>query len=170
MFDRVFAALAAEAGPHDRLMMGNTHLKAHRTAAGLLKKGIFPAVSTAPRGLELQAPRRLLRPGPPHPDAADRGQASDYSGAALMLLHLRPAREHIGDRGYDSGRFRLALQNKGISPCTPSTHSRKVPIRMTQCSTGSATASKTCSAGSKTGDALRCALTAVPTPSSAPSP
>jgi hypothetical protein len=26
-----------------------THLKAHRTAASLLKKGLFPAVSGAPR-------------------------------------------------------------------------------------------------------------------------
>jgi transposase len=56
------------------------------------------------------------------------GQASDHRGAALMLPHLPPARELIGDRGYDSGRFRLALQNKDISPCIPSTRSRKMPI------------------------------------------
>ena len=56
------------------------------------------------------------------------GQASDHRGAALMLPHLPPARELIGDRGYDSGRFRIALQNKGISPCIPSTRSRKIPI------------------------------------------
>ena len=56
------------------------------------------------------------------------GQASDHRGAALMLPHLPPARELIGDRGYDSGRFRTALQDKGISPCIPSTRSRKLPI------------------------------------------
>ena len=44
------------------------------------------------------------------------GQASDHRGAALMLPHLPPARELIGDRGYDSGRFRTALQDKGITP------------------------------------------------------
>lgn len=49
VFDRIFAALAAEDGPPDRLMIDATHLKAHRTAASLLKKGMFPAVSAAPR-------------------------------------------------------------------------------------------------------------------------
>jgi hypothetical protein len=30
-------------------MFDATHLKAHRTAASLLKKGLFPAVSDAPK-------------------------------------------------------------------------------------------------------------------------
>lgn len=33
----------------DRLMIDSTHLKAPRTAASMLKKGLFPAVSAAPR-------------------------------------------------------------------------------------------------------------------------
>ena len=49
VFDRIFAALAAEGGPPDRLMIDSTHLKAHRTAASLLQKGHFPAASAAPR-------------------------------------------------------------------------------------------------------------------------
>jgi transposase len=31
VFDRIFAALAAEGGPPERLMIDSTHLKAHRT-------------------------------------------------------------------------------------------------------------------------------------------
>jgi transposase len=49
VFDRIFAALAAEGGVPERLMIDSTHLKAHRTAASLLKKGLFPAASAAPR-------------------------------------------------------------------------------------------------------------------------
>lgn len=49
VFDRIFAALAAEGGPPERLMIDSTHLKAHRTAASLLQKGLFPAASAAPR-------------------------------------------------------------------------------------------------------------------------
>lgn len=49
VFDRIFAALAAEGGAPERLMIDSTHLKAHRTAASLLKKGLFPAVSAEPR-------------------------------------------------------------------------------------------------------------------------
>jgi hypothetical protein len=49
VFNRIFAALSAEGGPHERLMIDSTHLKAHRTAARLLQKGLFPAASAAPR-------------------------------------------------------------------------------------------------------------------------
>ena len=45
VFDRIFAALAGKAGKPRRLMIDATHLKAHRTAASLLKKGLFPAAS-----------------------------------------------------------------------------------------------------------------------------
>ena len=53
---------------------------------------------------------------------------SDHKGAALMLPALPPARELIGDRGYDSGWFRSALAARGIEPCIPSTRSRKRPL------------------------------------------
>ena len=49
VFDRIFEALARKGGKPDRLMIDATHLKAHRTAASLLKKGLFPAVSDGPR-------------------------------------------------------------------------------------------------------------------------
>ncbi len=45
MFNRIFVELAGQAGEPDRIMIDATHLKAHRTAASLLKGGIFPDVS-----------------------------------------------------------------------------------------------------------------------------
>ena len=50
VFNKIFAELARKAGKPRRLMIDTTHLKAHRTAASLLKKGLFPDVSDAPRG------------------------------------------------------------------------------------------------------------------------
>ncbi len=47
VFNRIFSALAGKAGEPDQLMIDATHLKAHRTAASLLKKGMFPVVSVA---------------------------------------------------------------------------------------------------------------------------
>jgi transposase len=47
VFDRIFEALVKESGTPDRLMIDATHIKAHRTAASLLKKGMFPALSDA---------------------------------------------------------------------------------------------------------------------------
>lgn len=47
VFDQIFANLAGQSGKPDRLIIDATHLKVHRTAASLSKKGLFPAVSGA---------------------------------------------------------------------------------------------------------------------------
>jgi putative transposase len=47
VFNRIFAELAASSDTADRLMIDATHLKAHRTAASLFKKGLYPDVSDA---------------------------------------------------------------------------------------------------------------------------
>ena len=49
VFDRIFAGLAGKGPEPERIMIDATHLKAHRTAASLLKKGMFPVVSGEPR-------------------------------------------------------------------------------------------------------------------------
>lgn len=45
VFDRIFATLAAASEATETVMIDATHLKAHRTAASLLKKGLFPVAS-----------------------------------------------------------------------------------------------------------------------------
>jgi transposase len=49
VFNRILAELIAKRGKPEQLMIDATHLKAHRTAASLLKKGMFPDVSDEPR-------------------------------------------------------------------------------------------------------------------------
>ncbi|ABB73728.1 transposase, IS5 family [Nitrosospira multiformis ATCC 25196] len=49
VFNRIFVELTGKEETPERLMIDATHLKAHRTAASLLKKGMFPAVSVAQR-------------------------------------------------------------------------------------------------------------------------
>jgi putative transposase len=49
VFNKIFTALVSEGGEPDQLMIDATHLKAHRTAASLLKKGHFPDVLAAPK-------------------------------------------------------------------------------------------------------------------------
>ena len=49
VFSKIFAALASKGPKPERLIIDATHLKAHRTAASLLKKGLFPDVSGAPK-------------------------------------------------------------------------------------------------------------------------
>lgn len=55
VFNRILAELAAQGGKTDNLMIDATHLKAHRTAASLLKKGLYPDVSEQPRRTDHQA-------------------------------------------------------------------------------------------------------------------
>lgn len=49
VFDRIFSALAGMAKRPKEIMIDATHLKAHRTAASLLKRGHFRAVLGAQR-------------------------------------------------------------------------------------------------------------------------
>lgn len=67
VFSRIFAALVKQAGEPDVMMIDATHLKAHRTASSLFKKGLYPDVSDALRPVlslskgrfELQTARRV---------------------------------------------------------------------------------------------------------------
>jgi transposase len=45
VFDRIFVALTEQADCSKRLMIDATHLKAHRTSASLLKKGLYRGIS-----------------------------------------------------------------------------------------------------------------------------
>jgi hypothetical protein len=49
VFGRIFVELAKGGGETAELMIDATHLKAHRTAASLLKKGLFPGISDVPK-------------------------------------------------------------------------------------------------------------------------
>ncbi|WP_371932499.1 transposase [Pararhizobium sp. IMCC21322] len=49
VFNRILAELVGMAGTSDQVMIDATHLKAHRTAASLLEKGLFPDLSDAPK-------------------------------------------------------------------------------------------------------------------------
>ena len=49
VFDRIFKELSAMSAATDTVMIDATHLKAHRTAASLLKKGAFPGVAGEPK-------------------------------------------------------------------------------------------------------------------------
>jgi len=49
VFNRIFATLAAMSKATGAVMIDATHLKAHRTAASLFKKGVFPVISGGQR-------------------------------------------------------------------------------------------------------------------------
>ena len=54
MFNTIFAEMARKGAKPERILIDAAHLKAHRTAASLSKKGPFPTYRTKERGLERQ--------------------------------------------------------------------------------------------------------------------
>jgi len=48
IFDLIFKELSSQSAP-EQLQIDATHLKAHRTASSLLKRGAFPAILAAQR-------------------------------------------------------------------------------------------------------------------------
>ncbi len=137
MFNKIFAALSAKGGKLDQLMIDATHLKAHRTAASLFKKGSVPRrIGRTKGGLNSKLHVVCDGRGRPLVMLLSEGQMSDYKpvlsevegGAALMIDALPKARAMLGDRGYDADWFREALATRGITPCIPSKANRKVPI------------------------------------------
>ncbi len=128
VFNKIFAELARKAGKPDRLMIDATHLKAHRTAASLLKKGLVPRrIGRTKGGLNSKLHVVCDGQGRPLIMLLSEGQMSDYKGAALMLDALPQARAVLGDKGYDTGWFRDALAQRGINAFIPSKSNRKMP-------------------------------------------
>ncbi|WP_246811259.1 IS5 family transposase [Mesorhizobium sp. AA22] len=120
VFNRILAELAARAGDPDQLMIDATHLKAHRTAASLLKKGLYPICIGRSRG-GLTSKLQVVCDGKGRPLLLylTEGQANDHKAAAALLEHLPPARHLLADRAYSSIGFRDALVQRGITPCIP---------------------------------------------------
>lgn len=144
VFNKIFAALAAKGGKPDQLMIDAPHLKAHRTAASLLKKGDVPRrIGRTKGGLNSKL-----------------HTVCDGKGRPLVML-LSEAMTPTGS----AKRLRSATS----PPVFPQRRTGRCQSRTTPRSIVSATRSKTCSASSRTGGASTPDTTVAPTPSCPPS-
>ncbi|WP_146806837.1 IS5 family transposase [Acetobacter cibinongensis] len=127
VFDRIFVGLTEQAGRSKRLMIDATHLKAHRTAASLLKKGFSPRhIGRTKGGLNSKLHAICDGQGRPVRLHLAAGQVSDFKGANFLLADLPDETEEvIGDRGYDSNTIRQSLADRNITACIPPKKSRK---------------------------------------------
>jgi Transposase DDE domain len=108
-----FAELAGKGGKREQITVDATHLKAHRTAASLLKKGLFPDVSGRTKGgLNSKLHAVCDSRGRPLVMLLSEVQMSDYKGAALMLPAMPKAKQLLADKGYDADWFRAALAKR----------------------------------------------------------
>ncbi|MGA8586100.1 MAG: IS5 family transposase [Roseiarcus sp.] len=129
VFNKIFAALAHKGGKPERVMIDATHLKAHRTAASLLKKGLFPRrIGRTKGGLNSKLHAVCDGRGRPLVMLLTEGQMSDYKGAAAMLPAMPKAKLLLADKGYDADWFRAALAKRRIEACIPSKSNRKIAI------------------------------------------
>ncbi|WP_260581104.1 IS5 family transposase [Sphingopyxis sp. PET50] len=125
VFNRIFAELARDGD--GVLMIDATHLKAHRTAASLLKKGLLPRCIGRSRG-GLTTKLHVLCDGRGRPLRLHltEGQRSDHKGAEALVKIMPEAERLIGDRAYASRWFRKTLADRGIAACIPPHRSHKV--------------------------------------------
>ncbi len=103
-----------------------TYLKAHGTAASLLKEGLFPRrIERTEGGLNSKLHAVCDKRGRPLVMLLSEGQMSDFEGAALMIDAMAEAMVLVGERGYDADWFRNALTTRRVAPCAPSKANRK---------------------------------------------
>ena len=96
-------------------MLDGTHLKAHRTAASLLKRGCSPSYRRTKGGLNSKLHAVCDGAGKPIILLLSEGQMSDHKGARLVLGALLVGSTLIADRGYDSNWFREVPAEGGTS-------------------------------------------------------
>ncbi|MEO0637800.1 MAG: IS5 family transposase, partial [Pseudomonadota bacterium] len=130
IFARMLLELADQGGETDTLMIDATHLKTHRTATSMrLKKGgSGRLIGRTKGGMNSKLHAVTDAAGRPLRMFLTAGQRSDYIGARALLSDLPEAKHMLADRGYDADWYRVALEDKGITPCIPSRKGRKVPI------------------------------------------
>ncbi|WP_420797086.1 IS5 family transposase [Altericroceibacterium spongiae] len=126
VFNRIFAELAGQAEEPDAIMINATHLKAHRTAASLLKGGLPRRIGRTKGGLNSKLHAVCDGLGRPIILLLTEGQMSDHKGAVLLFPSLPRAKVLLGGKGYDSDWFRAALESQGIDVCIPPKANRKV--------------------------------------------
>ncbi len=152
VFNKIFAELARKGGTPKRLMIDATHLKAHRTAASLLKKGLFPRrIGRTKGGLNSKLHAVCDGQGRPVIMLLSEGQMSDYKGAALRSMRCRPRSSCSATRATTptgSARRSRSGVSRPASHRSPTAQSRS---NMTAFSIANGTRSKIRSAGSRTG-------------------
>lgn len=97
---------------------GVIDLTAHRTAAILFKKRLFPLERAHQRRLERTAPNRLRRRGPPERHAAIRKPAGETNGARRILAAV-PRPSTGSPTALRQHPVRHALVAKCLAPCAP---------------------------------------------------
>ena len=129
VFNRIFAGLAVQGGKPDQLMVDATHLKAHRTAASLLKIGTIPRrIGRTRGGLKSKQHAICDDRGRPRVMLHSERQTSDSNGAALMFKAMPQAPVLLADLGYDIDWFRQTFVTRGTVARIPSRKNRRVTI------------------------------------------
>ena len=129
VFDRIFAALAAQGPKPERVMIELDPSEGASNCGEPSKKGVVPRrIGRTKGGLNSKLHVVCDGAGKPLAMLLTEGQMSDHKGARIMLGVLPKAKTLIADKGYDSDWFRDALKERGTKPCIPPTKSRKTPL------------------------------------------
>ena len=109
-------------------MIDATHLKAHRTAASLLKRGLFPGSSGERKAADLEAARGLRQRGKAARPVSDCRPGQRFHRGQGAPVDAASGEGAGGGRGYGADRFRDALAERDIETCIPSKSNRRIQI------------------------------------------
>jgi transposase len=109
------------------LMLDSTHIKVHRTAASLKKKGSEPrAIGRTRGGLNSKLHVICDGNGKPLRLFLSAGNMNDIDGARQFLADFPSGKYLLADKAYDANWFRKELQQRNIIPCIPEKCNRKI--------------------------------------------
>ena len=159
-FALIFVELAQPGPEGETIMIDSTHIKAHRTAASLSKRGAPPrAIGRTEGGLNSKLHMVCDALGRPLTFFLSPGQMGDAKGAVALPSDLPPARMLWADKGHDADWFREALKDKGITACISARRGRRKPANHNRTLYKQRHRSRTSSPVSRTGAASRPAAT-----------
>jgi transposase len=129
VFDRIFATLAAASTAPETVMINSAHLKAHRTAASLREKGLFPAPSDGPKAASTPSCTPSVRGTASHwYCSSPRARSAPGEAPRPSCERCRTPRSWSPTRASRRDWFRQALSDRDITPCIPGRKNRKAPV------------------------------------------
>ncbi|WP_408997817.1 IS5 family transposase, partial [Tistrella mobilis] len=117
-------ALAASGAVTKSMAIDSTYVKAHRSAHGG-KGGEISGDRQIAGGQTTKVHLLTGTLGRPHTLVLTPGNASDMTGADLLLSRMPKTRYLIADKGYDADRLRASLRDRGTVPVIPGRTNRK---------------------------------------------
>ncbi|MFC7556824.1 IS5 family transposase [Pseudoroseomonas wenyumeiae] len=127
MWKRIFERLAAAGNIPDEILIDSTHVKAHRSLAGVKRGEAAQAIGRSYGGRISKIHAVANAEGRPLAFVPMPGNITGISAATHLLDCIALARRILADKAYDVDHLRKPLEAQGPEVVIPSTRARRRP-------------------------------------------